>query len=535
MNPRGLAVRALGAYGALNGYWGQWGNENLRTYCDSGIDYVTLSFVNQAPEHDLAANYPGTNFAGHCSAGVFYNGTNASKLLSKCDEMKKDIPYCRSKGVKVLLSIGGHYNETTSNYLVTSKANGQYFASFLYRAFGPWDSTWTGPRPFDLSSTNHTQVDGFDFDIEAMFDNDPYIAMADTFRSLSPSIILTAAPQCPTSDAYFHLKKFISQASLDALFVQFYNNPVCDAVAGNMAGESFNYDQWASILASSAKSKNAKLFIGLPASTEAAGSGYITPQAMKDLVCKWKGGKNFGGISLWDLTRGAGNVVNGKTYNQHVLDALAGGCPATTTTTTMSTATRTSTTTRAPTSTGNGIATPTPTQPTIVSNCNKFYLVKSGEDCATVAKKNGITVSLVKTWNPSAGSACTNLWANAYACVSTIGYTPPLTTTCGSTAKTWGDNKPAALQSVVSWCDGNANTDGTGAYTIGQTKNGCFNAPLGTNKFLFSARNDFGIATSLPKDKCERIIKAAINNCTRGATGTLESWWFKAEVVAGRC
>ncbi|KFA69576.1 hypothetical protein S40285_09108, partial [Stachybotrys chlorohalonatus IBT 40285] len=530
-----LPVRALGAYGALNGYWGQWGNENLRTYCDSGIQYVTLSFVNQAPEHDLATNYPGTNFAAHCWADTYNVDGNPSNLLSGCHEMKKDIPYCRSKGVKVLLSIGGDYNKTTSNYLVTSEENGEYFADFLYRAFGPYDGSWTGPRPFDISPTNRTQVDGFDFDIEAKFDNKPYVAMADTFRRLGPSMILTAAPQCPTSNELFYLKQFINEASLDALFVQFYNNPVCDAIAGNTAGDNFNYDQWANILSNSARSKNAKLFVGLPASSTAARTGYIAPQALKNLVCKWKGSKNFGGISLWDLSRGAENLVNDKSYNQHALDALHGGCP--TTTSTMTTSTRTSTTTRGPTTTsnpGNGIATPTPTQPTIVGNCNKFYFVKSGENCATVAKKNGITVDLFKTWNPSAGSSCTNLWADAYACVSIIGYTPPLSTTCGSTAKTWGDNKPAALQNAVNWCDGNARTDGSGGFATGQTKNGCFNAPLGTNKFLFTARNDFGVGMSLPVAKCERMIKAAINNCARGGTGKLESWWFKAEVVAGR-
>jgi hypothetical protein len=58
---------------------------------------------------------------------------------------------------------------STSNYRVSTQANGEYFANFLYRAFGPYDGSWTGPRPFDISPTNRTQVDGFDFDIEAKF------------------------------------------------------------------------------------------------------------------------------------------------------------------------------------------------------------------------------------------------------------------------------------------------------------------------------------------------------------------------------
>jgi hypothetical protein len=327
--------------------------------------------------------------------------------------------------------------------------------------------------------------------------------------------------QCPTSDSLFYLKQFISQASLDALFVQFYNNPVCDAIPGNEAGDSFNYDQWATILANSAKSKNAKLFIGLLASKLEKETGYLEPQALKDLVCRWKGSKNFGGISLWDITRGSGNVVSGKSYNQHAKDALAGGCPTTTMTTSTRTATPTSTS--AP---GNGVATPTPTQPGMVSNCNKFYFVKAGENCQTISKANGITVDRFKAWNTRTGNSCELLWADAYACVSTIGYTPPVTTTCGSTAKTWGDNKPAALAAVKDWCDGKDTTDGYGRYSVGHTKKGCFKAPLGVNKFLFSVRNDFGINAQLSQATCEKAINAAINNCAKGGSGTLESWYF---------
>lgn len=227
---------------------------------------------------------------------------------------------------------------------------------------------------------------------------------------------------------------------------------------------------------------------------------------------------------------GTFTVVQFKTWNPAVGSDCRGlwadtyycvGIPGTPTTTTRRTTT-TTTTTR-----GNGIATPSPTQPSIVNNCNKFYFVKENESCQQVASKNGITVQRFSTWNPSVGSSCSGLWASAYACVSIVGYTPPLTTSCASTGKTWGGNKDAALSSVVKWCDGNDNSDGSFGYSIGQTKNGCFNAPLGTNKFQFTVRNDWGIGTSLPPAKCERIINAAINGCERGGTGTLESWYFK--------
>ncbi|KAF9876154.1 hypothetical protein CkaCkLH20_06600 [Colletotrichum karsti] len=70
-----------------------------------------------------------------------------------------------------------------------------------------------------------------------------------------------------------------------------------------------------------------------------------------------------------------------------------------------------------PTNPGNGIQTPQPTQGSLVANCKKFEFVKSGDTCDVVAKRVGITVKQMTTWNPSIGSDCTKLWANAYACV----------------------------------------------------------------------------------------------------------------------
>ncbi|KAL5610165.1 hypothetical protein FOVSG1_004846 [Fusarium oxysporum f. sp. vasinfectum] len=70
----------------------------------------------------------------------------------------------------------------------------------------------------------------------------------------------------------------------------------------------------------------------------------------------------------------------------------------------------------------NGVKTPEALQPGIVSNCDKFYMVKTGEGCATVASKNGITLAEFYQWNTKVGSACTGLYADAYACVSVIGH-----------------------------------------------------------------------------------------------------------------
>lgn len=125
-----------------------------------------MAFVNQAPEN-TESGYPGTNFAGHCWAGGAITEDDVeSDLLINCGPIKEGVPYCKERGVKVLLSIGGDFHPTDSNYNVTTEETGEDFAEFLYGAFGPYDSTWNGPRPFD-NGDEHTSVDGFDFDIEA--------------------------------------------------------------------------------------------------------------------------------------------------------------------------------------------------------------------------------------------------------------------------------------------------------------------------------------------------------------------------------
>jgi hypothetical protein len=183
-----------------------------------------------------------------------------------------------------------------------------------------------------------------------------------------------------------------------------------------------------------------------------------------------------------------------------------------------------------PTSTttpGNGVATPTPTQFNMVSNCEQFYLVKEGDTCQQIAAKSGISEAQFKTWNPSVGSSCGGIWPNAYVCVRTIGFVPPINLACSTTSKTWGDNRPETSRDVVDWCDGNSSTDGSGGFATGQTKYGCYNAPYGQNKIEFWVRNDYGTGTSLSVQKCNDVVNIPVDKCDRGGEGTVESWYFK--------
>ncbi|KAM3550363.1 hypothetical protein ARSEF4850_008379 [Beauveria asiatica] len=384
----GVAAAAGTNVAKFNAYWGQSGpwDESLRQRCDEGADYISLSFVTSSPEKNPDTNYPGIGFSAHCWATAFEANGKKSQLLDHCGTIINDLQYCRDKGVKMLLSIGGVWNEKTADYRVTTEKNGREFADFLWGAFGPYDPSWKGPRPFDKSPTEHSAVDGFDFDLEIPkvngkhFDNKPWIAMADQFRTLSKDVFITGAPQCPTSDEWFSMKEMIQKTQFDALFIQFYNNPGCDLVGG-----TFNYKAWEGIIAASDKSKNAKLFVGVPA---VPSNGYVAPKDLEKIICPIAKRPSFGGISIWDMYTGKNNVVDGKSFNQHVQDILGKCGEHTTTTTTTTTSTTLSTTSISTINSTSTVLTSTPSSNSTV--------VPSGSNSTSSALPTTISSSSLK-------------------------------------------------------------------------------------------------------------------------------------------
>ncbi|RAO73092.1 uncharacterized protein BHQ10_009104 [Talaromyces amestolkiae] len=120
-------------------------------------------------------------------------------------------------------------------------------------------------------------------------------------------------------------------------------------------------------------------------------------------------------------------------------------------TTTTASATATSTTT------GDGISTPSPIQTGMVSTCDQFHLVVSGDECATIAADAGISLDTFYSWNPAVGSSCAYLGLGDYVCIDIIGYTPSTTTTSTSTTTTSAGNgvtTPTPYETgMVSDCD----------------------------------------------------------------------------------
>lgn len=136
-------------------------------YCqNSPADIILLSFLEYFPAQ--GNGYPGINFGNQCGSAAFpgpgYAGTvDTSKdhFLSACYNVAEDVPICQALGKTILLSIGGA-GDVNNQYSLNSEEEGTALATFIFKAFGPYDSTSSVPRPFG----NSVVLDGFDFDLE---------------------------------------------------------------------------------------------------------------------------------------------------------------------------------------------------------------------------------------------------------------------------------------------------------------------------------------------------------------------------------
>lgn len=63
---------------------------------------------------------------------------------------------------------------------------------------------------------------------------------------------------------------------------------------------------------------------------------------------------------------------------------------------------------------------PTPTQAGMVSNCNGFHRVGSGDTCYDIAAEAGIWIIQLYAWNPAVGTDCSGSWLGYHVCISVI-------------------------------------------------------------------------------------------------------------------
>ncbi|EPQ60976.1 glycoside hydrolase family 18 protein [Gloeophyllum trabeum ATCC 11539] len=284
-------------------YWGQNSHgaadssdtadyqKTLSYYCqDDAIDVIPVAFVNT---FFGTGGLPVLNLANTCNPtdNATFPGTN----LANCQSLASDIEYCQSKGKVVTLSLGG----AGGSVGFTDDSQATSFADTIWNLFlGGSSST----RPFGAAV-----LDGIDLDIEGG-SSTGYAAFVNQIRSYasdaSKPYYITAAPQCPYPDA--SLGGVLNAANFDAVYVQFYNN-VC-GLQNYPAANDWNFGIWDYWAQNVSPNKNVKIFVGAPASSTAAGRGYVDIGTLENIaITMRKSFPSFGGVMLWDASQAYAN------------------------------------------------------------------------------------------------------------------------------------------------------------------------------------------------------------------------------------
>jgi chitinase len=250
-------------------YWGQSGSEGtlIETCATGRYKYVNIAFLNKFG----GGRKPEINLAGHCNPA-----SNGCRIVSN------GIRYCQKRGIKVMLSIGGG----SGSYSLSSAKDAQNTALYL------WNNFLGGKSP--SRPLGDAILDGIDFDIElgsTKYWND-LARYLKAYSKPGRKVYLSAAPQCPFPDRF--LGAALNTGLFDYVWVQFYNNAPCQYSSGNINKLISSWNRWTKSL------KAGKLFLGLPAAPQAAGSGYVPPNVLiSQILPVIKKSSEYGGVMLW--------------------------------------------------------------------------------------------------------------------------------------------------------------------------------------------------------------------------------------------
>ncbi|XP_073306303.1 hevamine-A-like [Primulina huaijiensis] len=268
-----LLSNAAARRGGIAVYWGQNGNEGTlaETCATRRFSYVNIAFLYIFG----SGQTPRLNLAGHCDPSV----------TGACNFVSDDIRACQRRGIRVFLSIGGG----VGNYSLSSREDARNLSVYLWKTFLGGGRRNSTSRPL-----GNAVLDGVDLDIElgSSLYYDDLVRFLKSYSRYGRRVYVTGAPQCPFPDRL--LGAALNTSRFDFVWVQFYNNPPCQYSSGNIDNLVNSWRVWTS-------SVNARrIFLGLPAAPQAAGSGFIPSDVLIGQILPLiKRSRKYGGVMLW--------------------------------------------------------------------------------------------------------------------------------------------------------------------------------------------------------------------------------------------
>lgn len=266
----------------ITGYWEDFTNgaTPLRlSNVNSNYTIIAVAFANADPSTPGAVTF--SIDSGLSSA---LGGYTTSNFIS-------DINTLHSQGKKVIISVGGA-NGTVNVSDSTSATNFANSVFSLMQQFG---------------------FDGVDIDLEAGINVGPLTsALQQLSAKAGPNLIITLAPQTvdmqSTGNAYFQLALNI-KSILTIVNMQYYNSGSMNGCDGNVYSEGTeNFLVALACIQLEGGLNPGQVGLGLPASTSAAGSGFVSPSVVNAALDCLETGSNCGSFKpprTWTGIRGA--------------------------------------------------------------------------------------------------------------------------------------------------------------------------------------------------------------------------------------
>lgn len=252
----------------LTGYWQDFTNgaTPLRlSAVNANYTIIAVAFANADP-----ATPGGVTFSVDTGLSSALGGYTSAQFIS-------DIATLHSQGKKVIISVGGQ-NGTISVSDATSAAN---FANSVYGLMTQYG------------------FDGVDIDLENGV-NPTFMgnALQQLSAKAGSSLIITLAPQTidmqSTGGAYFQLALNI-KSILTIVNMQYYNSGTMNGCDGNVYAEGTeNFLVALACIQLQNGLSPSQVALGLPASTQAAGGGYVAPSVINAAMDCLTTGTNCG-------------------------------------------------------------------------------------------------------------------------------------------------------------------------------------------------------------------------------------------------